>query len=1110
MSMSRITYCFLFFLALTSLNVSYATSIPDSTRWVFYDSVESIRMRTYSRHSNTKGGMGAKEEGMSNYPDNVSQQPCSFPVESSEWSIALDTMINDDICTLITPLVGDLDGDGVAEIVCFSNKLVNGNSAISGGGNPGTKVRNVVVYDGFTHQRKAKFDLPMYVSAFEATPYGLARCANGDALMVFACTDNKLYAYKYDSHTGVSQVWGGVSFGSGNDYATVVGFADFNNDGSPELYVRNKIFDLATGQLLLTVNTTNQGATYAHVGSSTSSISDRMQLAASLACDIVGDSKCELLLGNKIYSIDITNTSGTAGNSATLYATAPSTGYQSIPADGHAQVADFNLDGYLDVLLSCRPNVDNQGKIYAYVWDVHNSTVSAPIAQSVSQPGKSIPLIADIDNDDSLEVVIHCGVPGQNVRAYKYHASSSSFSLLWTKGFSEDSYSNGLTLFDFNQDGENELLICDQNNISIVNGSTPALAQNAIAIFPFKEVTTMQYPVIVDVNNDGAAEIVFVGNETTATIQGSLNILHSGGTPWAPARPVWNQYMYNSTNVNKDLSIPAVPFNNAHVFIDNTGGNTVFRRPFNNFLQQATYVDTNGAPYRGAGDLIPTDFSLTETDEGMLLQFEVCNIGTSTFLTDTLHISLHINSYQGDWIGTINSFITDGSAFYILADSCYNSSILLPFDLFCRYIPFDSICFSINDVGLGVGAGGVPPECDFENNFITLTAHLEPIVTEYYDTICTGQSYRENGFDIAASRTMNPGSIVDTVFDSEDCRYFSVLYLFVVESGTVDTSVTACDIYEWHGEVYVESGNYVYESSSLSGCRIVETLHLNISSSYFVEEEENLCQGSAITVHGIRVSEPGVYRFDFTTTNGCDSVFETTVIERPVYNRVDSVKMCTGNPEVGYRWVNGETYYYSTDTPACRLSSVYGCDSMLRLNLTIDRSLRAKIHCEPEFPTYDNFHVCLSNATSNYLTQCWYLFDGTVCDDPFYCFNVPFDNDSVWARLVVSSGTGCFDTATLYIPMDRSTIYIPNVFTPNLATNSMFRVYGNSLLEVQAAIFTREGIMVTEFDALNEGWNGTHNGEICQQGTYVYKVRYRSVIRSDEWQVLTGTVTLLR
>ena len=69
---------------------------------------------------------------------------------------------------------------------------------------------------------------------------------------------------------------------------------------------------------------------------------------------------------------------------------------------------------------------------------------------------------------------------------------------------------------------------------------------------------------------------------------------------WAPARPVWNQYMYHVTNVNEDLTIPTYCFDKATVF---TAPDGTIRRPYNNFLQQAYYITPEGEPYHPSGYL---------------------------------------------------------------------------------------------------------------------------------------------------------------------------------------------------------------------------------------------------------------------------------------------------------------------------------------------------------------------------------------------------------------------------------------------------------------------------------------------------------------------------
>ena len=1486
------------------------------------------------------------------YPDNVNQDPCAFPIEASDWSIKIDDIVgrgssSDSICTLLNPLVGDLDNDGTPEIVCFSTKNAS-NNAFSGGGNPGSKVKNVVVYDGLTHRLKAKFDLPQYVSAFEATPFGLAKPYGGQGIMVFACTDNKLYAYQLDGNGGATQLWGAKTFGSGNDYSTVVGFADFNNDSLPEVYVRNKIFNLLTGDLLLTVSSSNSGSTYAHVGNS--SAGSRKPLAASFATDIVGDQRCELLLGNEIHSIHITNTTGATGNSSSLYATAPT----SIISDGHAQVADFNLDGHLDVFVSIRNNSANSATINAYVWDVFNNTVSAPITQSVSQPGKSIPLIADIDNDDSLEVVLHCGVPGGNIRAYKYHADANAFSLFWTRGFSEDSYSNSMTLFDFNQDGESELLICDNDKISIVNGSSPTLAQQTLYQYPFKEVTIMQYPIIADIDNDGAAEILFVGKENTQSFQGTLNICRSNGDPWAPARPVWNQYMYNITCINKDLTVPSTIFNNAYAFVEPTPVANIAHRPYNNFLQQATNIDTNGLPYRTAPDLLVGSPSATQTDSSIVLHFDICNQGESALSTDTLFVSMYRNGYRGTYIDQLENVNVQEGKLVINPDQCLTIDIALPSTMFCPFLPIDSIAFAINDhLGNGVGrpitsdGSDIADECDTTNNVFTLPISLaatrdsiydticqsqpysahgfniaatrtsqpgllvdslevsvgcgrttilfltihpasqsdttatacnsftwygntyyssdtiihpfqsvsgcdsivrliltinyndtitdtlsfcyatdyrgyhfsttmdtvltfshqgmcdsvielhldrhESVITDYYDTVCQGSAYSQHGFSIDTNRTQSPGLLLDTLPIQSFCGDTVYLHLLVSPKYTVDTVATACESFTWYGTDYTSSGIHTHQGGTIAdcdsivrltltilyndtisdtllfcgmgsyrghnfnhqgdtvlrythpgvcdsliqlhlekqadlhvvqgasviamqdgahltlsvhnqgslpfvtdtlvttvyanafrenyvvrirkynqaggsfvinpdatesldivipfsmlceftpidtlyfavneyfgfkhnpdgspsecdttnnvialpfsldrqfhtyydtvcpgtaynqhgfnipatrtaqagqvldsievpsfcgdmdylvltvlptphsdtsaavcqslrwygqdytvtgefdhtlvssyGCDSVITLHLTIYPVYAADLPASICQGESYTFAGARYDATGRYSHTFTSVYGCDSVITLDLTVNPNYNLVDSVVMCSSDPSEGYIWIDGGIYFHSTNTPTFTLRTAQGCDSTLRLNLTIDRSLKAQIYYTPAHPSFDNPHICLTNASSNSSSCQWFLYDGTSSTENTFCFDAPIEYDSLPVEIVVASLSGCFDTTVIHIPIDHSSIYIPNVFTPDLSQpnlNSTFYIVSRQILEMEVTIFNREGLLIASFDGLTQFWDGTHDGTKCPQGTYVYHIRYRTAPQPGEWQYKVGTITLLR
>ena len=633
-------------------------------------------------------------------PDNMVEADCSTEAESMTWGVENAWSSSAIVSNLNIPLVGDLDGDGHPEIVCFS---LAGQSHYVNDGYIGNVGFELLVYDGVTHQLKTTVTMDSPVSEYDAAAYGLVRTSSGKGLIVVASYDNRLRAYDITSATPNTPFWvSDETYASGsNNYAVNVSFVDFNGDGHPEVYVRNKIYNAETGKLLAEAATSNAGLSYAHYSQFT-----HRKLSSPFAADVYGDSRPELILGNEIYEVSVTNPSGTAGNTMTMVQQITPPG--GAPVDGHVQVADFNMDGYQDVFVSIK-NTDAQfGTVYCYVWDVHNGQVSNPLSISTNRSGKSIPLIADIDNDGMLEIVLQSGAStNRQIQAYKYNAVTQSFSLMWDMVPDEDTFSNSFTAFDFNLDGLLELIICDQSTLKIVNGSGKShLTHNdtvpvyVLSSLPYSETTIMQYPVIADVDADGSAEIVSVGSS-------KLNIFKSSGQPWAPARPVWNQYLYNVTNINKDLTVPATLFDNATAFTDPQG---VVRRPFNNFLQQATTLDQYGRPFVQLANLFIVGNPTVEFEkDDISVEIEVCNTGELAFASP-MYISVYTAS--GDLVQTEE--IAQG----LLPGECTTVSLSISQYMLKQFNSPYPLCIAVNDNGEGTAQyGGLQSECDTADNY---------------------------------------------------------------------------------------------------------------------------------------------------------------------------------------------------------------------------------------------------------------------------------------------------------------------------------------------------------------------------------------------------------
>ena len=742
-------------------------------------------------------------------PDNIDSADCVFFPEGTEWGIEVGWSSANIVSNLNIPLVGDLDGDSHPEIICFSR---NGDSPNA----PNTN-NQILVFDGVTKQLKTTITMASPVTAYDAAAYGMVKLPSGKGLIVTACYDLKLRAYDITASDPNMPFWtSDVDFGSNHgDWGVNVNFADFNNDGHPEVYVRNKIYNAETGVLLgVASGGNNTGSSFAHYSHYTN-----WQLSSPLAVNICNDSRSELVLGNEIYDVNITNLNGTNGNTISLerQITPPN----SIVPDGHAQVADFNLDGHLDLFISSRSIAGYWGEVSFYVWDVHNNVLSSPMTISTIMSGKSIPLIADIDNDGLLEVLIQCDVNGSNekIRAYKYDYATSAFSFMWGLAPDEDSYSNAITAFDFNQDGLLELMICDQSTVRIVNGSghshitgNDTIPMYVMSSFPFSEITIMQYPIIVDVDADGNAEIVSVGSD-------KLNIFESTRLPWAPARKVWNQYMYNVTNVNEDLTIPQYLFNNATVFTD---PQNVVRRPFNNFLQQATSIDQYGRPFYAVPDVAVTGATVQADRDSITLNITYCNQGDNV-LNAPYPVAVFANAYGGDTICSVTI------AQSLPADSCTQGNIRLPFSMLCSLSALDSLVIAVNCSGGPLAQnGGLQPECDTNNNIV------------------------------AVSCTLHADS----------------------------TSITevSCNSYRWNDSTYTQSGEYVQHFTNRFGCDSVVTLNLTVNQQVTVWDTLRLLRSSlpytfaaADTILSAGTPDSSNFIWHIPAANGCDTIVMQTV-----------------------------------------------------------------------------------------------------------------------------------------------------------------------------------------------------------------------------------------
>lgn len=192
---------------------------------------------------------------------------------------------------------------------------------------------------------------------------------------------------------------------------------------------------------------------------------------------------------------------------------------------------------------------------------------------------------------------------------------------------------------------------------------------------------------------------------------------------------------------------------------------------------------------------------------------------------------------------------------------------------------------------------------------------------------------------------------------------------------------------------------------------------------------------------------------------------------------------------------HGNSYYSDVVGDTVNYTSAYGCDSVSIFHLKV-----------------------WYNDTMN--------IDTIVCDTllPYRWRGILFPYDSiVTIRYTNCHGADSIVLLTFYtvhcsrpvVPpepaVDSTMLWIPNVFTPNLSENKVFKIFSHDIIEATVKIFDRWGGLITTFDGLTQSWDGTSDkGFICPQGTYVYKIEYRIRLAPAELHSAAGSVTLLR
>ncbi len=401
---------------------------------------------------------------------------------------------------------------------------------------------------------------------------------------------------------------------------------DIDGDGKPEVLVYNKLYDVHSGKLLITFD---KLGTTANVGSTAGGHTYDKYIGFSYIYDLDLDGKYDVVAGNKVYyDINLTDKTYKTVTLPVVSNGDGHTGVADINGDGIPDIVTvrrttavayhsgkINITVWDPGFLS----LNGAGEV------VKNTTLATPkeIANqtidwdtnATAQGSHSYVYIGDIDGKEQEyggkkyrlpEIAIlsgninfgttpqHPNVLGQGIPTTKWSNEAGSLAgpqgvlaaftfdpvetnvsrklkLSFVLGHDDRSINTGFTMFDFDNDGMQEICYRDERTLRIIKAKTPFVTSTMTEtsnpdIILFSKVamsfTGFEYPVIADVDNDASAEMLVLARPSGGTDDAAgfvFSVGNGSGDKFAPALPVWNQFMYDPFKINVDLTTPKGP-----------------------------------------------------------------------------------------------------------------------------------------------------------------------------------------------------------------------------------------------------------------------------------------------------------------------------------------------------------------------------------------------------------------------------------------------------------------------------------------------------------------------------------------------------------------------
>jgi len=200
----------------------------------------------------------------------------------------------------------------------------------------------------------------------------------------------------------------------------------------------------------------------------------------------------------------------------------------------------------------------------------------------------------------------------------------------------------------------------------------------------------------------------------------------------------------------------------------------------------------------------------------------------------------------------------------------------------------------------------------------------------------TREEFIKPGEEFAFGNTIytEPGTYTETFESQRGCDSTVTVILSMLDEQTIlerDTVVT-CEEYSFNGETLTQSGTYKAIHKTATGYDSIVLLDLTVHSTYDLTFDTEIKDGESIEFGGDELKSDGVFTKKFTTIYGCDSI---VTLNLAVNRKVPKYQEFFYTDCGAFKF--NDTYIYEDGIYVDTFKTIYGADSIVKIHLTINQ-----------------------------------------------------------------------------------------------------------------------------------------------------------------------------